>query len=244
VSLNEVTLTLDAYNGVNVPVGVGTAFLVPTAAVAFPSDSVYLWQVPIPVSLVPPSGAPANWLPTVTLVASDNSGGNPTGWGWTISFQAGQGAPGGFTFFLDYADGASQNLSAQVPVYDAATMLEYLSLTGGQLQGALAPAVFGLTDAATVQINAADGNDFPLTLTQNTQLLAPLNPKEGQKIFLYVAQGAGAPWTLSYASGWVFASSLPAPSLSTVAGDTDVLGWVYRSALGGWLFLGSVEGYT
>jgi hypothetical protein len=110
--------------------------------------------------------------------------------------------------------------------------------------GALSPAVAEVADGATVQINALEGNDFDLPLTQNTQLLTPLSPTDRQKIFLFVTQGPGGPWTLSYSAAWIFSPGLPAPTLSTAEGDTDVLCWCYREALGGWLFFGSVEGYS
>jgi hypothetical protein len=133
VSLNEVTLTLDSYLGTNVPVGVGTAFLTPsaTSGIAYPGDSVYVWPTPIPVSLVPPDDADEDWLPTVTLISNDNSGGNPSSWEWTITFQAGQGAPPGFSFFLDYGEGAEQNLSGQTPTVASDTGYQYLPAPGG-----------------------------------------------------------------------------------------------------------------
>jgi hypothetical protein len=113
VAINSVTLTLDIYDGTSSPVVSGTAFFTPTEAVAFASDSFYLWQYPIEVSLVPPAGA-EDWLATVLLVATDNSGADPSGWQWSVEFQA-QGAPPGFSFSLPYGSGADQNLSAHVP---------------------------------------------------------------------------------------------------------------------------------
>jgi Periplasmic copper-binding protein (NosD) len=148
VSLNTVTLTLDAFNGANVPVGAGTAFLTPSAAVAFPGDQFYMWPLPIEVSLVPPEGAAEDWLPAVELIACDNSGGNPSSWEWTITFQS-YGAPPGFSFFLDYSNGADQYLSAQVPTVPVVTTgYQYLPLPSGTPTAGQVPAATGTGQAS------------------------------------------------------------------------------------------------
>jgi hypothetical protein len=161
VSLNEVTLTLDACNGQLVPIGAGTAFLAPTAAVAFPGDSAYIWQTPVEVSLVPPSGAAADWLPTVTLVANDNSGGNPSSWEWSIAFQAPYGAPPGFTFSLDFAEGADQNLSGQVPTVASDVGYEYMPAPSGTPAVGDIPVYLGPGDVAWG--TPGTGSYLPLT---------------------------------------------------------------------------------
>jgi hypothetical protein len=191
MALNQVTLTLDAYNGADVAVGAGTAYLTPSAAVAFPSDQTYLWQVPIEVSLVPPEGASDAWLPTVTLISNDNSGGNPSTWYWVISYQS-PGAPPGFTFALDYSNGASQNLSAQVPVQSSQAGFAYLPLptgtpTAGQVPvvqtngvaqtawgsggggGSYVPLAGGnMTGALTISESGASGGLLVVTNTHST----------------------------------------------------------------------------
>jgi hypothetical protein len=161
VSLNEVTLTLDAYNGQQVPVGAGTAFLTPTAAVSFPTDSVWLWAVPVEVSLVPPSGAASGWLPTVTLVACDNAGANPSSWGWVLTLQAGPGAPPGFTFSLDFSAGAQQNLSAQVPAQVGTALYDYLPQPSGTPEVGDVPVYVG-PGQATAWGNPGDASLFLL----------------------------------------------------------------------------------
>ena len=65
--------------------------------------------------------------PVVSLLATDNAAPLPSGWAWTITPPAVTGVPA-FSFFLPHASGASQYLSAQVPVTSAATMRAYLPI--------------------------------------------------------------------------------------------------------------------
>ena len=101
--------------------------------------------------------------------------------------------------------------------------------------GAVAPAVVGLTDAATIAVDASLGNDFRVTIAGNRTLGNPANPTDGQKIVVQVTQGAGGPFTLSYGTAYEFSTGLPQPTLSTTAGTTDLLGFVYNAAKGKWL---------
>jgi Putative Ig domain len=125
----------------------------------------------------------------------------------------------------------------------------FAALAGATFTGWTAPAVVTLTDASTVSINAAAGNDFRLLTTSavgsTRQLGTPSNPVDGQRIDLMVTQPAsGGPCTLSYASGYLFSSSLPQPTLSTAAGYTDLLGFIYNAVLGKWLFCGYINGFA
>ena len=60
-------------------------------------------------------------------------------------------------------------------------------------QGAMAPAVVNLADAAQIAVDASLGNDFRLTLSQSRIIESPSNPVDGQKIIFQITQGpAGA----------------------------------------------------
>lgn len=107
-----------------------------------------------------------------------------------------------------------------------------------------APAVVALTDAATVAVNAALGNDFRLTIAGNRTLGNPTNPVDGQKIVIQVTQGAGAPFTLAYGTAYEFSPGLPQPALSTAAGRTDLLGFIYNASKGTWLFAAFQGGFA
>ena len=123
MSLNYVTLTLDLYDGQGNPVIAGEALFTPSVQLTDTTD--HMWIPPAPVPCVFHAGG----LPTVKLLATDNSAPAPSGWGWTVSFSGVPGNPAGFTFFLPYADGSSQYLSSQAPVSSAAAMQSYLPLS-------------------------------------------------------------------------------------------------------------------
>ncbi len=72
----------------------------------------------------------------------------------------------------------------------------------------------------------------------------PANPADGQKITFQVTQGTGGPYTLSWGSGYEFSSGLPQPTLSTTAGQTDLLGFIYNAAKGKWLLAAFVSGFA
>ena len=109
--------------------------------------------------------------------------------------------------------------------------------------GAVAPAVVNLTDAATIAVDASLGNDFRVTIAGNRTMGNPANPVNGQQIIFQVTQGTGGSYTLSWASGYEFSSDLPQPTLSTTAGQTDLLGFIYNAAKGTWLLAAFVNGF-
>ncbi|HXL93200.1 MAG TPA: hypothetical protein VN969_30095 [Streptosporangiaceae bacterium] len=110
--------------------------------------------------------------------------------------------------------------------------------------GALAPAVVMLTDAATIAVDASLGNDYRVTIAGNRTMGTPANPANGQQIIFQVTQGAGGPFTLSWASGYEFSGALAQPVLSTTAGYTDLLGFIYNAGNGTWLFAAYVNGFS
>ena len=110
--------------------------------------------------------------------------------------------------------------------------------------GAVAPAVVNLTDAATIAVDASLGNDFRVTIAGNRIMGNPASPANGQQVIFQVTQGSGGPFTLSWGSSYEFSSDLPQPSLSTTAGQTDLLGFIYNTAKGAWLLAAFVNGFS
>ena len=110
--------------------------------------------------------------------------------------------------------------------------------------GAVAPAVVNLTDAATISVDASAGNDFRVTIAGNRAMGTPSNPADGQKITFQVTQGTGGPYTLSWGSGYAFSAGLAQPTLSTTAGDIDLLCFIYNSSKSAWLLAAFVNGFT
>lgn len=109
--------------------------------------------------------------------------------------------------------------------------------------GAVAPTVANLTDAETIAVDASAGNDYRVTIAGNRTMGTPANPVNGQQIIFQVTQGSGGPFTLTWASGYEFSSDLPQPSLSTAAGQTDLLGFVYNGAREVWLLAAFLNGF-
>jgi hypothetical protein len=114
----------------------------------------------------------------------------------------------------------------------------------GQLVAPLAPTVVPLTDASTIAVNAALGNDCRVTLTASGHTLGnPSNPSDGQRILFQITQPAsGGPYTILYGTAYLFSATLPAPTLSVTASLTDLLGFIYNATIGKWLFVSFVSG--
>lgn len=110
--------------------------------------------------------------------------------------------------------------------------------------GAVAPAVVILNDAPTIAVNASLGNDFRVTINGNRAMGNPSNPVNGQQILFQVTQGAGGSFTLSWGSAYDFSGGLPQPTLSTTAGQTDLLGFIYNAAKGSWLLAAYLNGFS
>ena len=101
-----------------------------------------------------------------------------------------------------------------------------------------------LSDAATIAVDASLGNDFRVTIAGNRTMSTPANPADGQKVTFQVTQGTGGSFTLSWSSGYEFSAALPQPTLSTTAGQTDLLGFIYNADKGKWLFVAVVRGFA
>jgi len=86
-----------------------------------------------------------------------------------------------------------------------------------------------LTDAASIAVDFALGNNFLVTIGGNRTLAAPTNAVAGQTGQIYVIQDSTGSRTLSYNSVYQFVSGA-APTLSTGAADVDILVYSTRSA--------------
>jgi len=86
-----------------------------------------------------------------------------------------------------------------------------------------------LTDAASIAVDFALGNNFLVTIGGNRTLAAPTNAVAGQTGQIYVIQDSTGSRTLSYNSVYQFVSGA-APTLSTGAADVDILLYSTRSS--------------
>jgi hypothetical protein len=111
-------------------------------------------------------------------------------------------------------------------------------------QGALTPAVVALTDAPSIAVNASLGNDFRVTINGNRTMGNPSNPVNGQQILFQITQGVGGSFTITWGSAYDFSALLPRPVLSTTAGETDLLGFIYNAAMSSWLLAAYLNGFS
>ena len=86
-----------------------------------------------------------------------------------------------------------------------------------------------LTDAASITNNFALGNNFLVTLGGNRTLAAPTNAVAGQSGTIHIIQDGTGSRTLGYNTAWQFVSAT-VPTLSTGAGDVDILCYIARSS--------------
>lgn len=121
-----------------------------------------------------------------------------------------------------------------------------LSAAGDTTTGAIRFTPVVLTDAATIALDAEDGNTFEVTLAGNRTLGTPSNPPgagEAQEFRLYVKQDATGGRTLGYSSAFEFSTDLPVPVLTAAGNAVDVLAFRYRAGSGKWLLIGINQGF-
>lgn len=196
--------------------------------------------------LFPPAAAPVaimsgeQW--SAQLLANDSSD-IPPGSFWTVTFLIDQIAfPFTFSFVLNHADGAEQDIAGLAHVEPTASMAAYMLLTGGQFLGAVAPAVVDLADGPVISINAAAGNLFRVTLGGDRVLADPSGAMDGQLFRLEVVQDATGGRTLSYGAEFDF-GAVGAVVLSTAPHARDVFGIARNADAGTYEVLAFAPGY-
>jgi hypothetical protein len=106
------------------------------------------------------------------------------------------------------------------------------------------PRVVALTYTSTLSPNADTSDIATITLAGNPTINAPLGTvTDGQKIEMHLKQDATGSRTVTWASNYSFATGLPAPTLSTAANATDILGFRYSAASSKWRFYGIINGF-
>lgn len=176
---------------------------------------------------------------SVPLVPNDSDELTPDDTYYTIIIAVSGQPPRSMLKLINADLGTTQalgELPAAVPLADAPLAMP---LAGGQFTGGVGPGLRTLTGAATVTIDAALANDVTLTLTQNTLLATPLNPKPGQRLLVQAIQGGGGGWVLSYSAGFAFLPNpdAPSPVLGTAPGSRNYLLFRYDAGLAQWVLL-------
>lgn len=145
MSLSKVTLICDLADGQGNYLTQGTGYFAPTAVLTDSTDHLVAGTQPaIPVAFHAGAGPPQ-----VELIACDNAGilPAPGGWAWTFTPPSVTGiAP--FSFFLDYADGATQYLSGQIPVSAPSGLQAWMPLPAGTPAAGQVPEATGVGQAS------------------------------------------------------------------------------------------------
>jgi hypothetical protein len=117
----------------------------------------------------------------------------------------------------------------------ALTALGALPAAGGTMTGALAPAVVTLTDASTVTVNAAAGNDFRLLMTSGVgstrQIANPTGLTDGQDVTFALTQDSTGSQLVTWGTAYDFGTA-GTPGLSAGAGSTTLIACKYFASLG------------
>jgi hypothetical protein len=235
MSLNTVTLTFEVQDAGD-DAASGAVTIAPTSVVTAAGQTV--------VSQEPVVRQMSSGTASVQLVACDNGGTSPAAGFWAYQITLPGGQPG--LYLVNFAGGATQrfdDLAAVTALTTYGPAAASAAVDGGTLTEYLAPAVVSLTDAVTIGVNAAKGNDFRVTLGGNRTMGAPGSAVDGQHLLFQVAQpDTGGPFTLSWASAYDFGGG-SAPALSSTASAVDLVAFVWNAAKGKALCLGSATGF-
>ena len=121
----------------------------------------------------------------------------------------------------------------RVSVTSNATLRGDLNIEAGSLKVGTSARAYNpittLTDAASIAVDFALGNNFLVTIGGNRTLAAPSNAVAGQTGQIYVVQDSTGSRTLAYNSAYQFVSGA-SPTLSTGASDVDILVYSTRSS--------------
>ncbi len=167
MSLNYVELTLDLYDGQGNPVTQGTAALIPTTYLTDTTDHQITGLTPVTATFRPGTAPPV-----VKLLATDNTAPEPNGWAWTITPPPACGVAA-FSFFLPYASGSAQYLSAQVPVAAPAGLTTYLQKSRNLSDVASPPAALAnLGGVNSSYVTTAVGGETTRAEAEEATLLA------------------------------------------------------------------------
>lgn len=141
------------------------------------------------------------------------------------------------------ADLATDSLDAQLLDGFDSALFAQLGLnqtwTKGQVVQSVSETVNG-TGPWTIDIDVADSNAFYHLTTENFTLTAPTGGVIGQRFSLVVEQGSPGSHTIAWSSNTFQFVDGVAPTLSTVIGDVDYLGFELYPSSAGNRWVGSI----
>jgi hypothetical protein len=111
------------------------------------------------------------------------------------------------------------------------------------INGAVAPTVVALTDAATITTDASVGNKFRVTLGGNRTLGNPTNATDGQTLEYEIIQDGTGSRTLTFDTKFSFGTDITACTLTTTASKRDFITVYYNSTTDKFYIRGCIKGY-
>lgn len=103
-----------------------------------------------------------------------------------------------------------------------------MAIAGGTFTGTVIPSVVTLTDAATISVNAALGNQFTCTITASRTLGNPTGAINGQLMLFAIRQNGTGGYTLSFDTKYRFGDEIGTPVIATGANKTSYIGVRYH----------------
>jgi Collagen triple helix repeat (20 copies) len=107
---------------------------------------------------------------------------------------------------------------------------------------AIVPVIVSLTDAATIAVNAALGNQFTVTIAGNRTLGNPTGATAGQLLMFRIQQDAVGSRTLAFDTNYEFGTTIPSITLSQTANVYDLIGVRYDGTTGKFTIIAYVQG--
>lgn len=182
-ALQQVTILLDAVIASGPVVGQGSAFFSPNALLTDTTDHLTIPQTPVAVSLVPPSGAAASYLPFTSLYSTDSSNFTPFpagSWQYRCTFQF-PGAPVPFLFSLVAGStGLAFTATNASPCVFTAAGSAYTAGQAVSLFGTGLPA--GFNQATPYYVVSPSGTSFSLAATPGGAAIASTSTGSGTVI--------------------------------------------------------------
>lgn len=143
---------------------------------------------------------------------------------------------------LDTDGTLAANSASKVPAQSAVKTYAdtKMAKAGGQFTGPPIPQVFTLTDAATVLVDASQGNTARLTLGGDRTIDTPTGGTDNQTLQFQLKQDATGTRVPTWHADYVFPPSITA-TLTTTANAVDVVVFQLRSTK--WMCIGFIPNY-
>jgi hypothetical protein len=195
--------------------------------------------------------SPSPTRPELEFTAGTNVASNAVYPGFIFQQTINTTATGGYTLIQGNVtgtlagSGAAKLLDLQVAGSSKLSVDASGNVAAGKVVAskAIIAGVVALTDDVTIATDAALGNTFTVTLTDNRTLGAPTNPVDGQRCVWRIRQDGVGSRTLALDPVFRLGIDVAAVTLTAAADKTDYLTAIYNAADATWDVISFVRGY-